>query len=369
MKIRRLALLALWAALGNSAPVLAQQESPTVIEEEAAGADTSWNYQSYYETINDHLIYFEMGALWLARNSPDNIVVGRVVDQNLNTIQTATTNEFGTCFEPGMKVLMGFILDSDTRVEVSYFGLNEWFRRASLETSNENQPIASPYMSYGILPAGPGATADQQYAFDSQVNNVELNLKRFMFERGDYTFSTLAGFRWFNLQEAMIFNQSFVVAPADFPSATGESTTMFTHNHLVGLQIGGELLEDLGPLQLGVQGTAGAFANFGSMKLSNLALTNGPSTTIFDSSKQGTEACALGQVSFTAEYMMFENVALRGGYDLLFISGLAFAPNQLEANVQQSASGLVATGVGPATIKQDGFGFYHGPSITLVIFW
>lgn len=369
MKKRRLAILTLCLAWGMSGTAFAQVVPLETMQASPADSDTSWNYQPYYETVNDHLIYFEMGALWLARNKPDNIVVGRVIDLDGNTLRTATTNSFNTGFEPGMKVLMGFIVDSDTRLEVSYFGLNEWFRRTSLQTSSDAQPIVSPYMSYGIIPAGPGVTADQQYAFDSQVSNVELNIKRFMFQRGDFAFSTLAGFRWFNLQEAMILDQSFVVPPIDLPNTTGETTTMFAHNHLVGLQIGGELLEDLGPLQLGLQGTAGAYANFGSMKLANLAVSNGPDTVLFNSNKQATEACAIGQLSFSAEYMLFENVALRGGYDLLFVTGLAFAPDQLEANVVQSPSGLAAVGAGPATLRQDGFAFYHGPSVTLIIFW
>lgn len=360
-----IALLGVWGlpTRGQDQAALAYPDDtlPTPVE--------NWDYQSVIGVERDHVLYFEAGALWLARNQGDSVVVGRVIDRGtLQTLQTFTTGEISYGFEPGVKILLGLILDSETRIETSYFGLNEWYRGGSLQTDNTNEPVFSPYLQYGILPAGAGS-AGQSYPINSHVHNVEVNLKRFLTAWNYLELSSLVGFRYFNLNEAMTLSQSFTTPPADAPAATGEQTRSLVNNHLLGLQLGGEILEDLGPLQLGAQLTAGAFANIASAKINNFQTTSGPNANIFSTRDDAANVSALVQLGLTAEYMLFENVALRGGYDFIFITGLAFAPDQYASAFTQGVNGIAANGFRPVDIDQGSFAFYHGPSVTLVIFW
>lgn len=364
------------ACLVGSLPVGSRAEEPAAPQTPLSDAirtestqDASWDYVSFADAPMDNLLYFEMGALWLARNKGESVTLGRVLDQDLNTIQSFSTNNFNYGFEPGMKTLLGVILSPETRLEVSYFGLNEWYRGGTLITEEQDNPIASPFMQFGIIPASEGVFADQLYGLNMHVHNIEMNVKRFLMARRDWELSGILGFRYFNMSEAISLSQTFTTPPQIAPNATGEGTQAFANNHLLGLQMGGELLEDLGPLQLGTQLTAGAYAAIASARVANFQAEGGSNRTIFGAYDDGVNVSALIQWGFSAEYMLFDCLALRAGYDLLFITGLAFAPDQLASAVPASPSGLLAAGTVNVELDQGNFAFYHGPSVSLVLFW
>lgn len=376
MKSRISAIVAACLLGSLAAESQSQEAAPPPVEtsltdaiQTEANRSEAWDYVSFAEAPMENILYFEMGALWLARNNGSSVTVGRVLDQNLDTIRSFSTNNFDYGFEPGMKTLLGLILDPNTRLEISYFGLNEWYNAGTLTTDSDQNPIASPFMQFGIIPADGGNFAEQLYGLNMHVNNIELNLKRFLMAGGDWELSGIAGFRYFNMSEVISLSQTFVQPPPIAPNATGEGTYAIAHNHLLGLQIGGEVLEDLGPLQLGSQLTAGAFAALGSSRVGNFQTQDGPNLDIFSARDDGVSVSALVQWGFSAEYMLFDCLAIRCGYDLLFITGLAFAPDQLAASVPPSPSGLIAAGTVLTTLDQDNFAFYHGPSVSMALFW
>jgi hypothetical protein len=82
-------------------------------------------------------------------------------------------------------------------------------------------------------------------------------------------------------------------------------------------------------------------------------------STVRDGGSEG-DVAFLGEIDFLATYPLCNHVAVQGGYELLWIDGIALATDQA-VNATRNISG--------AGIDTNGDIFYHGATCALVVTW
>jgi hypothetical protein len=351
------AMLGAWltaAVVAEGTPTAAIAEGATVATE-TGGYFDRWSAGAYDRTA----LRWEMGATWLARNPQDNVLIGRIVDLNSGqTLSSVSTDSMDFTLRPGMRALLEVFATDQTSVEFVYFGINEWVKRASLSTNSSSEPIFSPFLLYGIIPGSSDTAAVQDYVYDSVVNNTELNVRHYFLTSEERVISALIGFRWFSLQEAFTLSQG----PFGNPPPQNERTRSITHNHLVGAQVGGEWLEYYGPVQAGVHAKGGLYGNVASMSVTNVETISDTLVTIIDLNKKGCDVAGIGDFGVSIAWPIVEGFNLRFAYDVVLVSSLALAPEQLPVNNPS----LFPTS---PVLKTDAFAVYHGPSVGFQLVW
>jgi hypothetical protein len=216
--------------------------------------------------------------------------------------------------------------------EVSYFRLDNWSDTIALADMNDYQAIP-PVAIAGVTPG--------LLTYDSSLQSGEVNLRR------DYNpwVTWLAGFRWLEVNENL--NATF----------GAQSHNVATSNQLFGGQLGLDvLLWDSGAnLELNAVGKAGVFGNVASQTTTTVGL--GGITPI---SVNGGEAAFVGELGLNGRYRWSDRVSIIGGYNVMWISGVALAPNQLATTNYTT---------GAATVDAGGTLFYHGANAGLEYCW
>lgn len=267
--------------------------------------------------------------------------------------------------EPGMRLTIGRhlgrdILNRDLTAEFTYFGLNEWSETASVTgtrlTSIPDALQAGSLQSpFGNIAAGFSNADTHALAYSSDLNNFEWNLRLrrrladqmvvlpdgTWIPRGNSggTHSVLAGIRYLSSDERFRYtSQGSIIENLGLPNQvinpiSGEYQVS-TSNNLVGLQLGGELLQENCLWYWGFRGKAGLFVNFADQSSRiNIVDDSGFQGTVrpfvdeFDG--DGENLAFIGELGFTLAWRPVQNVTLRAAYDFMWVQGLALAPEQL----------------------------------------
>ncbi|MEN6556748.1 MAG: BBP7 family outer membrane beta-barrel protein, partial [Thermoguttaceae bacterium] len=139
----------------------------------------------------------------------------------------------------------------------------------------------------------------------------------------------------------------------------GEYDTL-TYNNLVGLQVGADVMFRQCRWAWGFTTKAGPFINFASQESTITATTSGDSNdTVYERFVANRyKAAFVGEMGVQATYKFRPNLVGRASYDLMWITGLALAPEQL----QFAASPV-------AKINTNGLVFSQGVSLGLEWLW
>jgi hypothetical protein len=267
-------------------------------------------------------------ALLMRRRPSDDQPLTDLVPQ-WNVADMAFNYEFG----PRVSIERHF--DSEYSFEVNYFGIYD--QGANLSGSDNAVQVVGPGFQYANVGAQP-----YQFQYDSNLNSLELNLRR---EWSDRT-KVSAGFRWVELSEQ--FNH------------VGNTTQVYsldTNNQLYGFQLGAE--HTILPMyhhRFRVDGfaKAGVFYNSASGNASSAGAFGTPA---------GNASATKDRTSFVAEtglagvFQLRDGLDLRVGYQVLWIEGIATAPNQLPN---------FSTVTSVATLNTNYGAFYHGGFVGLV---
>jgi hypothetical protein len=125
-------------------------------------------------------------------------------------------------------------------------------------------------------------------------------------------------------------------------------------NDLIGIQIGTDIyIWSSGALSVNSICKGGVYGVAADNAFTNLTAAGG---TITAGTFEGNVGF-VGEAGFQAVYRLYSNVALQGGYQLLWIDGLALASNQALASAGVALS--------PGT-DVDGGLFYHGATVGIV---
>jgi hypothetical protein len=201
-------------------------------------------------------------------------------------------------FEPGLDLSLIRSLGACHDIEFRYFGIHGW--RSDIEV-----PFVSLYNR-------------------SELDSTEVNLRRRLGR-----LSLLAGFRWVEFMDESQLDAAFF-----FPISIGTNI----NNHLYGGQIGvdGTLWDNGCRLRLDSFLKAGVYYNHID---STTFVSAGQVFVEFQDSVDRT--AFVGELGLLGVYEWSDNWALRAGYQLLWLEGIALAPEQFGS---LDTSGLFAHG-------------------------
>ncbi|MEX0585185.1 MAG: hypothetical protein WD176_00985, partial [Pirellulales bacterium] len=252
-----------------------------------------------------------------------------------------TTESAGFAYEPGTRVTIGKFYgrdleNRDRQLEVSYFGAFDW-SSAYTVTASPNQFLETTLANNA--PGFQGASA-HTYLYESDLNSVEINAKlssrlprdRMVLQPDGHWYrectpswlpTYLAGIRWINAEEQFAFG---AIGPQQF--ALYDITT---HNDLLGVQLGFEMFEQHCRWNWGGTVKVGGYVNFADQHTVYDANVGGFAFNR-DEMKSGEQLSLAIELNLRASYQLRPNLAIRIGYDFMFLQGLALGPQQLEFN-------------------------------------
>jgi len=250
-----------------------------------------------------------------------------------------STNDLDLEGALGFRVTGRVQMWAGTNLEATYFGTHHWEDAATVRDPGNR--LYSPFSEFGLNPAGVGFQDTDQanlmsISYSSELNNVEMNYRRhFSFFRSCIQGSWLAGPRFLSLDERFTYLtrvaphiDPFLMPPALRPA--GEMNYIVkTTNNLLGAQIGGDIFACVLPgLSLGAEGKVGAYNNNASQRTLIQATTL--SSDLFEGDNTD-EVALIAEANFTAVWEVTESLRLRGGAQILFIDGLALAPENFNS--------------------------------------
>ena len=295
--------------------------------------------------------YFRAEALWLERDQTDQFL------GNEQTVAPAVVSVFSTediTFdrEVGPRATLGFWLDESTGLELSYFGLQSWNESASTTITAGNQ-LFSPFLASN-------AAADTYNAFyESDLHSAELNARRYI----GAGFSVLGGLRYLNVNENFDFH-----SVDDGTAVQLESTLASASNNMLGVQVGSAYCGRIGIVGLQAQGAVGLLINCADQKMTNV--TTPLTTPVVNLTTGGdqTTTTAMFELGLMGTLQVHRNLCFRGGYQLLYLSGLALAPEQLALLNNDIVNGTISGSTGQG-LSDRGNVLYHGPSFGAELTW
>lgn len=278
------------------------------------------------------------------------------------------------------EIILGRYLGLDTNnrnhyLEFNFYGTNRWSDGIGvIATKDEYSSLsATQWGVYGNINDGRNDVAgfnraDRQWAeYDASLNNFEVNLRMVPRSRADRLVlhqngkwrrecqpgvfcSWLAGMRLFTLDENFDFHSSSTIDyfstddtsnPYESNTATGRYRVK-TNNGLLGLQAGPEwtLRNCRTEIGMGVRGAA--YINFAEQQTwinvegaAGDEFSNKEDIDLYRSLSRNGAAASI-QFDFNASYKVRPNFIIKASYELLFMSGLALAPEQVNMALDES---------------------------------
>ena len=229
-------------------------------------------------------------------------------------------------------------------LEVGYFGFDSM--NGSTPAGGEISPSA----------AGPGLTFPSTaphtiFAFDygTSLHNAELNWRR----RCNECVTWIAGFRWIELGDYIGLRQTSPVSNSIYQ--------VDTDNHMYGFQLGAnaELINCQGRFHIDGRFRAGVFYNNADQQ-TNAPILAGLSPTPFVTGVQAADnnTAFAGEIGLQAVYEINCRLSVTGGYQLLWLDGVALAPDQIPV------TSMLAPG--SAALDTGGTVLFHGATVGLV---
>jgi len=336
------------AAAGVACPGLATGD-PT--------SDGSWAPSLLSACCDPGLAYAMVEALYFGRDNqgsrqPIVLDLDRPGDENV----ILSTQSLSHPFEPGLRARLGYQLRNCHVIEAEYLGLfgarNHW--RVTGDGSL-------------AIPGDLGLSSNDFYDADDMdlthkwgLHSGELNcVKRCECCCCDCCARLHRHWReWFVGLRYLSFDEEFNIRSTDLDEGTSDYNIR-AHNDLFGVQIGGRWGRSRGRWGWELMGKAGLFGNACGQEQ---YVTDFP-PPFFLRPRTGHDS---GQLAFVGElgcslrYQLTDVWAVRGGYNLMLIEGVALATDQLDfTNTDQSGSALA----------KDGGVFLHGVNVGLEARW
>ncbi len=239
--------------------------------------------------------------------------------------------------EPGIR--LNFIRHGDgyRDLEVGYFMTDGWHARANVQT-----PAMLMADRYGGPPVQNAAVS-----YRSELHNVEINLCQY---ENDWL-TPLIGLRYAGIGER------YHVAGQEAGSLDDYAYNINVANHLYGVQAGAKILvKERYRFRADGVVKAGLYANAASEHVAYNSFQWGYRS----SSDKGGRCAFIGELGINLTYDLTEWLALRGTYQIMWIEGVALAPNQIPT---ADISG------GPSSVRAAGGLFYYGAQAGIEAVW
>jgi hypothetical protein len=320
-------------------------------------------------------VYGYAEALFMQRtNSASN---QPILIQQQNGVPTGTvlsTNDLFFDYDPALRIVVGHRLHDGWGIEGQFFGL---FDASASESIVITDPAINITFPGGLGDANVFGDPDRVRAdYSSALYSGELNLvhccgsvcgpSKDKSEKGGHfgyfhtrTLEWFVGFRYVNLNEQLrISGERDQVNQDGTIGVESGVYDLSTSNNLFGPQIGARLRRWNDRWGWEATGKVGLLA---SDKQQEQYVTDfddfdlRPLTTASDQ-----DVAFLGELNFTGLYRLNETWNLRAGYSLMWISGVALAPDQLDFSGEIGAGNQVASNGGV---------FLHGVNLGIEARW
>jgi hypothetical protein len=268
---------------------------------------------------------FRVGTMIMKRNDPNGFPIFSAGIGGATLIDAANYN-FN--YRAGVDVQAIRNINDQWGVDFRYFSIDSW----TADQTNALVPVsilnnAAPVLFNNFTTAGS--------VYGTNLYSTELNLRH----NGEWL-TTFAGYRYVELNE-------------DLNASLGPVPTLYREsvdNRMHGFQIGAEadLWNNGGRFRLESWTKAGIYYDF-IRHGSQIELP--PGNPVFSPVNQRDNSTAfLGEIGLVGVYQLTDSIALRGGYQLLWIDGVALSSEQVQAS-------NFATGTG-TDVRGDVF--FHG---------
>jgi Putative beta barrel porin-7 (BBP7) len=307
-------------------------------------------------------VYVDIEALFMGRE-PRFARHPIVIDANTGAT-FLSTSDLDFNFDPGLRATVGMRLCDGLAVEFSYFGLFQGNASAIAVKPDSNAFLTFPDNLVGNV----FVDIDRaQVNYSSWVNSFEVNFpcccgccdecrdECGCSEIRCRSLTWFGGFRYLNLSERLNIS-----AERNVSGAVEEGTyNVRTTDDLFGAQLGARLRRSRGRFGCEATGKAGIFGNDAQENQSVTDFPNFPLRPNVSSSRG--EVAFVGETNLSAFYRLTDVWNLRAGYSVMWIEGLALAPDQLDFNFAASPSGN--------QLHNGGGMFLHGVNFGLEARW
>jgi hypothetical protein len=231
--------------------------------------------------------------------------------------------------------------------EFNFFGINAWKASADFPESALPGGVGSLIVD-DTMPLPVFNVGFEEY---SRLYSTELNLRRPI----NNWLTTLAGFRCVDLSDYYRAHGTEAVVSSSFTHAIN------AHNHMYGFQMGDEalLFENAGRLRINSFAKIGIFYNDADQS-SNLNIIDPDSFGDLSAAANGSRTSFMAEMGLIGSYKLCKRAVLRGGYQVMWIEGVALAPRQIS---------VTNLGAGTAGVDTSTGLFYHGATAGLEVMW
>ena len=265
---------------------------------------------------------FQAGAIFLHRQRPDSqslISDPAIAGSGLNA--RGFNPGWGTGFDASL--IQHRVFGSNNDLELRYFQISDWNDTQTLRLNGSPLVINTnpPTFITG------GRNIISQYS--SSLVDTELNLRH----RAGNRVTWIGGFRYLQFNDRL--NTQLIIDTG----VDNINYNVSARNDLFGLQAGA-LFDLFSSCDCCIQlyGKAGLYANQ-SVHNTAMACNCTPPET-FSANGQSTQLATVGEFGVTGSRRIWRNLALRGGYQVIGLSGVATAPGQFPVTNLISQSGL-----------------------------
>ena len=232
--------------------------------------------------------------------------------------------------------------------ELNCFGIDGW--SASGNVSTASLPGAEAFLTIDNSINGKNVpVTDPRFESIARLYSTEVNFRRPLF--GNLAF--LAGFRWLDMMDQYSTEATSAVTGNPF------SETIRTHNHLFGLQIGadGTLLQQSDRWRLAAFVKGGVFLNNANQTTS---FSDPADSLSYTASGSRVGGAFFGETGVVGYLQITKHLAASGGYQVMFVNGVAQPVNQLAGTDLENHAAKVDASSGL---------FYHGATAGLELTW
>lgn len=258
----------------------------------------------------------------------NKVGLGQTANASGTVLNTLRSNDVDGGTQPGLRIFLTHCY-GDFAWEFGYFGLQNWSGARTLTASSSTLATSEWLQTDNLITAFDTSLG---YHSTNQLHSAELNYRCALpnvIDNKAWSVEGLMGLRYLE------WDETFNLNGVDTAHAAVENIDTVAHNFMIGPQIGIEFQGPGEQVQLGFHAKASLLANFLQQSRSNLNSTG--ATTFgsfaafvpFDELNRETTVAGLIDVAAFATYHVNSRLAVKGGYQLLYASGLALAAMQM----------------------------------------
>lgn len=283
--------------------------------------------------------YGSVDALFLQRTGPADGLT--IVQTNSAGTPVVDRGSFDFPMVAGPRITLGKRTDEYSALEGTYFGTHFW--RSTVAASDPNNLNLAG--AIGLTAADFGQADAMNLVYSSQLHNAEINYVTL----GEGV-SLLAGFRYLNWLEGLNIRSQDLTNQSNYD--------LHTTNNLFGGQVGARSCWIGSYVNWDLTGKAGLFGNCANQR--QQLSDNNNTVSLRNVSSSGSAFSFVGDLNLNACRRLNQKWQVRAGYNIMLITGLALAPNQLDFT-NSATSGT--------HLDRQGTVFLHGVNLGIDAQW